>query len=323
MEASNFCKRRGFSLIEVLVVIAIGAVLLGLLLPAVTHARRIAARVASTSNLKQMGLAVQNYAEVNSQFLPSFTGYSSSGSRANEGSLFLALLPYLDGGAVYAAYKAQYPDESVDIEGDTFVQQSFGSDFSIAVFIDAADPSVGAGATGLASYAGNALVFSPEMKIGFVRDGTSNTIAFAGRYGNCKGVQNMWILADRLDVFSLSSDLPLDGISRPITPKTGIPFDGPGERRTTFADVGMGDVYPVTTGNPPTSRGSVPDLTFQVAPELSQCDPRIPQTPHSGGMPVAMVDGSVRIVSGGISAASFWGATTPRGGEILGNDWID
>ena len=63
-------ERRAFTLIELLVVIAIIAVLIALLLPAVQAAREAARRAQCVNNLKQLGLAAQNYVSSNNVFPP-------------------------------------------------------------------------------------------------------------------------------------------------------------------------------------------------------------------------------------------------------------
>ena len=86
---------RGFTLVELLVVIAIIGILIALLLPAVQSARESARLMQCGNNLKQMGLALHNYADTwNEQFPPGAVGYYRH-------ALFTYMLPYLEQQALY------------------------------------------------------------------------------------------------------------------------------------------------------------------------------------------------------------------------------
>src|SRR5262245_16147867 len=63
-------KRAAFTLVELLVVIGIIAVLIGILIPALSRARESSIRIKCASNLRQIGIAAMNYAAENKGILP-------------------------------------------------------------------------------------------------------------------------------------------------------------------------------------------------------------------------------------------------------------
>jgi len=107
-------QRRGFTLIELLVVIAIIAVLIGLLLPAVQAAREAARRAQCVNNLKQIGLAMHNYHDVNNVFPPGAvlpnTGNLATtiwGSNSTYLSWRALILPQMEQNPVYNSINTQ------------------------------------------------------------------------------------------------------------------------------------------------------------------------------------------------------------------------
>jgi len=94
-------KRKGFTLVELLVVIAIIGVMVGLLLPAVQAAREAARRMQCSNNMKQLGLAVHNYADSFRRLPASSRGYGGCVGNAVNGQIknangLVALLPYIE-----------------------------------------------------------------------------------------------------------------------------------------------------------------------------------------------------------------------------------
>ncbi len=91
---------RGFTLVELLVVISIIGVLVGLLLPAVQSAREAARRMQCQNNLKQLGLAMHMHQDSYKKF-----PYLRSGGGQNRHTWAIQLLPFIEQGNLYNVYK--------------------------------------------------------------------------------------------------------------------------------------------------------------------------------------------------------------------------
>lgn len=224
-------RRSAFTLIELLVVIAIIAILIALLVPAVQKVREAAARTQCKNNMKQWGLAAQNFHDTYKSFPPALGNNGSKAPGAAYGNAIFHLLAYVEQGNLYNASSntvnpvpSGYTINGVYLfpgNNDVFTQ-------NINALICPSNPSgkpqptspLGGKPWGVSCFAYNSLVFTRENAITY---STPPTVAAPGAkfgatsynsvdpQGTTKlvnitdGTSNTVIMAERYPVCNLTS----------------------------------------------------------------------------------------------------------------------
>lgn len=208
----SFQKRSGLTLIELMVVLAIIAVLVALLLPAVQRVRESAHRTRCQNNLKQIGLAMHNYHGVYESFPPAQLDdpkYSSNKTAPRPRYPYLSwrgyLLPFVEGDNLWKATKQAFAAEKEFWRNPPHI----GLSTVMPIFICPSDPSEyllhpvkaqdlfgGSGVipmpnVALSGYLGvsgvnllqrnGVILFNISIEIKDIPDGTSNTIVVGER----------------------------------------------------------------------------------------------------------------------------------------------
>jgi prepilin-type N-terminal cleavage/methylation domain-containing protein/prepilin-type processing-associated H-X9-DG protein len=348
----------GFTLIELLVVIAIIAVLIALLLPAVQSAREAARRSQCTNNLKQVGLALHNYHDVNGVF-PMGCG---SGMHdlpntyiAKQGwSPHAALLPMFGQVPLYNAANFNW---AVDVSGGCWPPNSTVLTTKVNTFLCPSDPNNGRsgnGDNGTNNYfacmgsttnlfqgkstSATTLAGTPTTGLftwqgcyglNAVTDGASNTIAFGesvvGAAVQTPKQKNIGLI----NVTAIpATALVLDAKSAQAAVKSGVAAcDAAWNSSSSSTDLQRGRLWAhggmvssgFTTIVIPNSRSDQWTHCSNVSSGSFSVFANLDSF-HPGGVNVLMGDGSVRFVKESINQLTWWALGTKAGDEVISAD---
>lgn len=333
--------RQAFTLIELLVVIAIIAVLIGLLLPAVQKVREAASRTQCQNNLKQIGLAMQNFGSTHGGKLPAGVIHSNWPTRTYpitlpykgpEGDFtnaaanpynhsgFVAFLPYLEQENLFRNYN--YGQASTGV-ANTAVITTY-----IKMYVCPSDENppelLGSASTGDYINTG-ARPSNYLMNSGIIRSGSADISLFysqapkaiRGAFGHNGSV-------DLSNVRDGNSNTIAIGEARQttITENAG-PYWGAGSRGSALGYTGLLD----TSTTPPTYlEGYKPNHRAGPCWDTPTSSIRCQNEGgfgswHSGVSNFLFLDGSVRQISDNVNTAMFAAAGTAAAGEAVAIDF--
>ena len=336
-------RRRAFTLVELLVVITVIGVLISLLLPAVQAAREAARRIQCANNLKQIGLALHNYATAVSTFPPSFCIQQGTTLTGNNGSWSIhgRLLPYLEQGNAYDRVKldvawdaaenwgtgvptmriATYvcPSEvndrvRVDAAGAPYVYpQNYGFNFGTWLVWD---PATGQGGDG---------VFHVNSRNGpaAITDGLSNTLAAAEVKAFTSYFRNTSDPGPTAPTLPSELAAFASGASFKLGPDTN---QNTGHTEWADGRVHHSGVTTVFAPNTEVSYvhtdGRTYDIDFNSQQEGRSAEQRTyaavtARSYHPGVVNVLAMDGAVRTVDNSIDIGVWRALGTRAGGEIV------
>jgi prepilin-type N-terminal cleavage/methylation domain-containing protein len=320
--------RSGLTLVEVLIVLGVFAILLALFLIARQRIFESAYRTQCQNNLKQLVLAVHNYAATYGNKLPA--AYSAPTTELLLGnpakptpvqhpqSFFFAIVPYIESNPVYRAGMSKASPPGLTWMGPDFGGPIWSSCFFLT-FVCPADPTnsrtqpTACGWFG-SSYAANYQVFGtedwkPKYKLGEIPDGTANTVFIADRFAQYPGRAGQFTDPDgRLQQ---AYNLWAWPANYPPNPPTAYTSPVP-QNAAIFAyhNSKNGQGYGEVAFSPP-----------QIGVRPFEADYRLVQSGHSAMVQVGMGDGSTRGVNVHLSQAVWRLALMPDDGLPGLGDW--